>query len=236
MMNYNTTLQELLNDGLTREQAQSVIQASNDEDMKIQFDLPNEYSNEQMSEKINKICNQSEQINDIKTNIYISRQEIKLLSTIFANVIKYPNKNEHTSVNLENIISKINNYDTVIGILEESGFKWTDDGSRLIFDSKQHEQLQCVYINILSMQIYESNQYISDSLQKIDQLDSKHLLRPHRFMTRNICNLDTCESLTNINNVLLLYNSFIEGVSQINDEKNNILNISVTESVYNNID
>eukprot|EP01084_Bolivina_argentea_P291039 500143_1 len=192
------TLQQLLDDGLEIEAAVNIIQASNDLDTQIQCD---------------------DQNNETR-DIYLCAQDRKLLLKILANVNDYPNNQKYKSINVGKITEKAENYEKFMDILNRAGFnKWSHDGSRLAFDTEQYDTLQSVYFNILSMEIYDDNQYVYDSPQSSNETHLNHLLQPHQPKTRNACDLSSCSSLNNIGNILLFYNSHIEGITELNDEK-----------------
>eukprot|EP01084_Bolivina_argentea_P096729 173886_1 len=202
------TLQQLMEDGLTIEQAKNIIQASNHKDIKIQFDVGNE-------EKIQEIFNVCEQQNaDRKNNL--SKKHIKLLLMILNNIIKHPNKDIYKSINPQKLASKTCNDDMCLYILKQAGFKLNHNASRLIFYDKQYDQLQSVYFNLLKMCVCDYHEYPSGSSQNVNQLNSKHLLHHNTLyfdkavlqLMGGVCELQQCLCLKNIANVLLFYNSY----------------------------
>eukprot|EP01084_Bolivina_argentea_P123752 219292_1 len=159
---------------------------------------------------------------------YISTSDTELLLNVLKKIIEHPHETKFQNINLTKLRNKLNNYEMCMDILNEAGFKVTDDGLRIIFDNTRHHQLQSVHFNILSMKVFNSNEYISNNHKsKIDIDIDTEVNRNENKQYGIKCDLSECLCLKDITNILNKYKSYIDTCE--NEQKQ----VCINEDVYN---
>eukprot|EP01084_Bolivina_argentea_P274463 467841_1 len=230
------TIQILLNEGFSIEEAKNIIQSSHNEQINTQLQT------HQLTyiENSSVIIEESKQI-DHPSNLhnYLCTKDIRLLLKILKNIVKYPNDDKYKSIKLKQLTSRTYNYYMCMHILKEAGFIPSNKASRLLYNAKRdaYAKLKLVYLNLFAMDIFDSHKYCSESsLHTVT--DSRHLLRRnqlyfiHSFNRNSECKFRKCLCLNNISTVLLLYNSYTEALAEDGESHNECL--SIRDILYNN--
>eukprot|EP01084_Bolivina_argentea_P305022 526890_1 len=167
-----------------------------------------------------------------------AEKSIKLLCTIFKNILDNPNHDKYRSLNLQKILEKFANNQAYVQLLYDSGFTKTEDGKRLIFDSQYLGKLKKI-----------SEQIISVEEKTYNPIHSQYLLAPSNLNSEKKqdiqCEIEECLCLNIITNVLCLYNEFIKDKQKQNqhttdttNHNNNIFNKIYARigNKYNSVD
>ena len=115
--------------------------------------------NEQKSQEISNAHN-ADRIDQAN---YLCNEDTRLLLRILKKIIDHPNADKFKNIHMTRLTKKIFNYYLCVDILKQAGFTTSNDGLRLVFDEQQYDQLQAVYLDLLAMKIFDSNEYISNS-------------------------------------------------------------------------
>eukprot|EP01084_Bolivina_argentea_P264965 449009_1 len=155
-----------------------------------------------------------------------------LLLKVLSNIINNPDSIKYKSIDVQALLDRFKDK-KCIEILQKAGFKKSieERGLRLKFDNDQYSELEYVYSQLMFIHIFNENSFVSYNPHMLDAFNSKYLLKPTRLHVNeyNCYNLRKCPSLCSISQILLFYDSYIDGLSE---EKHDI---SIFESVYSNI-
>eukprot|EP01084_Bolivina_argentea_P052484 96422_1 len=85
---------------------------------------------------------------DLDAVKYLSYPELKLLYKIFTNIINNPENEKYGNLNCKRILAKLEHKTVSIQLLLNSGFKQSDDDTRLIFTRSALELLKITHLKI----------------------------------------------------------------------------------------
>eukprot|EP01084_Bolivina_argentea_P149944 261862_1 len=157
------------------------------------------------------------------------RNGIKLVLRIFENIVENPNEIKYRNLNANRVFKKLQQCNELRQLLLESGFKTSNDGKRLIFDTTK-----TININHLKNKLKDrKNTKITD----LNILESNTLCN----VKQGKCKLSNCKHLQRISRILQIYHLYTEYNNKYYEtkqkERPTYLNIAnIYKNNYNNTD
>eukprot|EP01083_Nonionella_stella_P025988 71564_1 len=99
----------------------------------------------------------------------LSKKDLQALARILRNIIDHPNEARYGNIIAHRLIGKLQDDVECIDVLKEAGFEYSEDGSRLIYNTKRDDQCRYVYACLLSMSMSDVAEQSQTEESKINR-------------------------------------------------------------------
>eukprot|EP01083_Nonionella_stella_P263295 894547_1 len=176
---------------------------------------------------------------------HLSKQDLKMLVAILQKIYTdHPNENKYGNIDASELIHQFEDFVDCSAVLQQAGFEYSEDGSRLIYNTQRDEEFEEVYACLLSMDLSDVSEQVHTEESKIDpdciSIIKSQAQKPStlsldldqdekRYSVTSPCDISQCLCLEIIGNVLTLYSTYLQQPSHSND------NGSVYQHVFEQI-